>query len=61
MEISKEEYLRLKICEARLLLLEQGGVDNWEWYSYSLNPDFGEESISTIAERLTKEILGDQT
>ena len=24
--------------EQKLKLLENGGVDNWEWYDYSLNP-----------------------
>ena len=25
--------------EQKLTLLENGGVDNWEWYEDSLNPD----------------------
>jgi hypothetical protein len=55
--ISADEYLRLKCSDARLMLLEIGGVDNWEWYGDSLNPD-GEESINEIEDRLKKEILG---
>lgn len=27
--------------EQKLTLLENGGVDNWEWYDDSLNPDNG--------------------
>lgn len=27
--------------EQKLTLLENGGVDNWEWYGDSLNPDDG--------------------
>ena len=27
--------------EQKLKLLENGGVDNWEWYDDSLNPDDG--------------------
>lgn len=27
--------------EQKLTLLENGGVDNWEWYEDSLNPDNG--------------------
>lgn len=27
--------------EQKLKLLENGGVDNWEWYGESLNPDDG--------------------
>lgn len=41
--ISLEEYYELKKKEMTLDLLEQGGVDNWEWYGESLysddNPD----------------------
>lgn len=36
--IVPEKRLReLLETEARLAALEQGGVDNWEWYSDSLN------------------------
>jgi hypothetical protein len=31
MEISKEEYYRLKCAELKLDMLEAGGVDNWDW------------------------------
>ena len=37
--ISKTEFLRLKIVEEKLDRLELGGVDNWEWYGESLNPE----------------------
>jgi len=37
--ISKTEFLRLKIAEEKLDRLELGGVDNWEWYGESLNPE----------------------
>jgi hypothetical protein len=53
--ISKKEYLRLLIESARLNLLECGGVDNWEWYGESLNPD-GALSIEEIEEALAREI-----
>jgi hypothetical protein len=36
--ISKKEYLRLRKAEEELTRLENGGVDNWEWYGESLNP-----------------------
>jgi hypothetical protein len=35
-EISMEEYNLLKDCQEQLYALEAGGVDNWEWYSDSL-------------------------
>jgi len=35
--ISKEEYIRLLKESLKLAKLEMGGVDNWDWYSDSLN------------------------
>lgn len=35
-EISINEYEELLKSEAKLRLLEEGGVDNWEWYGDSL-------------------------
>jgi len=37
--ITKKEYLRLQIESERLNRLEFGGVDNWDWYDASMNPD----------------------
>lgn len=37
--ISKQKYIELLIAEMELTRLESGGVDNWQWYSESLNPD----------------------
>lgn len=37
--ITKKEYLDLQIDSERLSRLEGGGVDNWDWYGESLNPD----------------------
>jgi len=57
--ITKEEYIRLKIGEMTLIRLEHGGVDNWEWYGESLNPD-GELSFDEMEESIRKEIKGDE-
>jgi hypothetical protein len=57
MEINKEEYYRLKCAELKLGMLEVGGVDNWDWYGESLNPD-GEKSFSDLCDELKTEILG---
>ena len=38
--ISKEEYDKLVDRDFKLSCLESGGVDNWEWYSDSLQ-DYG--------------------
>jgi hypothetical protein len=54
MEISKEEYFRLKCDSIKLQMLEAGGVDNWEGYSislYDLSKDYDEE-----VEALKKEL-----
>jgi hypothetical protein len=37
--ITKTEYRRLLKRDLVLERLEIGGVDNWEWYGASLNPD----------------------
>jgi hypothetical protein len=36
--ITKEEYELLLKRDFKLSCLEDGGVDNWEWYSESLEP-----------------------
>lgn len=53
--ITKEEYLRLRNSELRLDRLEAGGVDNWEWYGESLNPD-GEDGLDIVEKKLKSEI-----
>jgi len=53
--ISKKEYYQLKCAQNELMLLESGGVDNWEWYSESLHPK-GEESYSDYNDKLAKEL-----
>lgn len=40
--IDLETYSRLLSSEERLTMLECCGVDNWEWYGESLNPEDGE-------------------
>lgn len=35
--ISEKEYDRLDLVDMKMNALEAGGVDNWEWYSDSLN------------------------
>jgi citrate lyase gamma subunit len=41
--ITKEEYDSLVHRSETLEALEQGGVDNWEWYSESLQRYFGDD------------------
>jgi hypothetical protein len=49
-EISLERLAELLKSEARLIALECGGVDNWDWYSESL--DSADEEIEKIDARL---------
>ena len=58
-EITKEEYLGLKLCELKLNMLECGGVDNWEWYGESLYGDQLEDGdFEKLSEELKEKILG---
>jgi hypothetical protein len=41
-KMKRKRLVDLLKAETELLLLESGGVDNWSWYSESLNPE-GEE------------------
>lgn len=56
--ISKKEYVNLLLSDKKLHMLECGGVDNWEWYGESLNPE-DEESFSDYKDKLKAEILGE--
>ena len=54
--ITKDRFLELMIESETLNRLEFGGVDNWEWYGESMNPDdrpdmdkFKEEEIIRIS------------
>lgn len=55
--ISKDEYFRLLVADAKMDLLEAGGVDNWEWYGESLNPD-GEESFDEVEAQIKTKVYG---
>lgn len=41
--ISKKDYDELVYSSRKLALLEEGGVDNWEWYSESLQELYEDE------------------
>lgn len=55
--VSKEHYFRLRLDAETLRLLEQGGVDNWEWYGDSLYRNG--ETLDEIEENLRLEIFGE--
>jgi hypothetical protein len=42
------------ILDSKILkLLEWGGVNNWEWYSESLHPEYDNNFIEVEGEKLT--------
>ena len=49
--ISKKLYYELMVDSEKLRRLENGGVDNWDWYGDSLN-DPEEESLEEFEENL---------
>lgn len=56
-EISPKDYKDLLISSNRLNALEVGGVDNWDWYSESLNDvDYDEKAKEIIAEKFKEKI-----
>lgn len=34
--VSKEEYRQLQLDSLKLQCLDEGGVDNWEWYGEAI-------------------------
>jgi hypothetical protein len=42
--ITVKEYEGLQRAVKKLIALEVGGVDNWEWYDASLEQFFSEET-----------------
>ena len=53
--IEREKLISLISDRLKLQALENGGVDNWEWYSVSLTDFLDEENANDfdeIAERL---------
>jgi len=51
-EITISEYKKLLKQAARLNLLDNGGVDNWEWYSESLYPDNDDKTYDDLCEEI---------
>ena len=54
-KIELKEYLSLKEAELKLIRLENGGVDNWQWYGDSLYPK-GEPEIDDLIDEIEKTI-----
>lgn len=59
-EITRLEYFNLRRAEEQLKRLENGGVDNWDWYSESIyGSDLNEEDWDKFEENLKREIWAD--
>ena len=54
--ITESEYRRLLLDSERLKRLEEGGVDNWTYYYYALNPD-NDLSIDEWEEQYVDDII----
>ena len=60
--ISKEKYYDLLVARQTLLMLEGGGVDNWNWYCESLWPgedEGGGETIDDYKKGLRMKMFGE--
>lgn len=53
--ITVNEYYSLKVAKEKLERLEASGVDNWDFYGDSLNPE-GELTMQEFREKLAKEL-----
>ena len=56
--ISKEEYAELLRRDYELSCLEDGGVDNWDWYGESFNNDEWREVQEYTIDEIIKELGG---
>lgn len=56
-KISKREYDNLLKAQRKLQALENGGVDNWEWYSEALSELRKEEEFEYLLQEYTDLIL----
>ena len=52
--VLRSKYIELLKDSEKLRRLENGGVDNWDWYEDSLNRD-GEDSLEEAFEAIEKE------
>lgn len=56
-EVNAKYLAELERNNRKLKALEQGGVDNWEWYSESLKHFFKEEGREEVLEDAVDSIL----
>ena len=56
-KIDSKRLMELERNTRMLEALQQGGVDNWEWYGESLKEFRKEEELDDLLEQYTNEIL----
>ena len=56
MYIDDKKYNELLDAQKKLIALENGGVDNWEWYSESLKDYFKEKEQLEIVQKYNSNI-----
>jgi len=56
MKITQQKLIELERAQRKLLALEAGGVDNWEWYSEALKDFNREEEIDERIDALIDEL-----
>lgn len=57
-QVDEHRLAELLRKEWKLWALEVGGVDNWEWYDYSLFPDKG-NTLNDIEDMSDEKIIKD--
>lgn len=55
-KIDKKRLVELERAEKKLHALENGGVDNWEWYSEAMKPYNEENEIDELVDTCLEEI-----
>ena len=55
-QVDEKRLAELLRKEWKLWALEAGGVDNWDWYSYSLFPDKG-KTLNDIEDMSDDEVI----
>lgn len=55
-KISEKRLKELERAQAKLLALEAGGVDNWEWYGESLKDWFKEGRLEELLDEVVENV-----
>ncbi len=58
-QITKERLLELEKAEAKLTALENGGVDNWEWYGEAMDALLKQQEFDAEVDATFDELVGE--